>query len=194
MKFIFKISALFLFTLNFSWAEDWTSFRGKDRSGVSNESKLLKKWPNGGPQQLWVTDKAGLGYSGFSIKDGVLFTMGAFQKKEMLLAFNANSGEELWQEEVGELLTNGWGDGPRMSPTVHGNKVYALGGKGNLVCADIKTGTISWKRNLEGMGFIEIGTINRIESTFLLEIIYIPSTTIKRLVIYSNCKAGKEKF
>ena len=35
-----------------------------------------------------------------------------------------------------------------MSPTVHGNKVYALGGKGNLVCVDIKTETISWKRNL----------------------------------------------
>ena len=148
MKFIFKLSALILFTLNFSWAEDWPSFRGEDRSGVSNESKLLKKWPNGGPKQLWVSDKAGLGYSGFSIKDEVLFTMGAFQKKEMLLAFNANTGEELWQEEVGELLTNGWGDGPRMSPTVHDNKVYALGGKGNLICSDTKTGTILWKINL----------------------------------------------
>ena len=44
------------------------------------------------------------------------------------------------------------------------------------------------------MGTIRICTINRIESTFLMEIIYKPIITFKRLVIYSNCKVGKKKF
>ena len=53
---------------------------------------------------------------------------------------------------------------------------------------------ISWKENFEGLGYINICTINRIESTFLMEIIYKPIITFKRLVIYSNCKVGKKKF
>ena len=52
------------------------------------------------------------------------------------------------------MLTNGWGDGPRTTPTVSNGKVYALGGKGNLVCADAKTGEKIWDvhmvNNLDG--------------------------------------------
>jgi hypothetical protein len=116
-----KIILTLLFTLfsafKISFAEDWPSWRGQNRDGISKETNLLKKWSGSGPDQIWFSDKAGLGYSGFTIIDDVLYTMGAFDKKEKLLALNAKNGELLWEIEVGELLTNGWGDGPRMSPT-----------------------------------------------------------------------------
>ena len=51
-------------------------------------------------------------------------------------------------------MTNGWGDGPRTTPTVADGKVYALGGKGNLVCADARSGKKIWDvhmvKDLEG--------------------------------------------
>ena len=74
--------------------------------------------------------------------------MGAFDKKERLIALNAKNGQMLWDIEVGELLTNGWGDGPRMSPTYYNKKVYALGGKGNLICVNTENQKILWKKNL----------------------------------------------
>ena len=148
MKFFILTTSFFLTSFFSLLANNWPSWRGELRDGVTKETNLLQEWPSNGPNKLWDSDKAGLGYSGFTIQDGILFTMGAFDKSESLLAFNADSGDKLWSIKVGELLTNGWGDGPRMSPSVSEGKVYALGGKGNLICVDIKSGKKLWQKSL----------------------------------------------
>ena len=43
---------------------------------------------------------------------------------------------------------NGTGDGPRGTPTVEGNRIYAEGGNGDLSCLDAKTGKTIWHLNL----------------------------------------------
>ena len=43
---------------------------------------------------------------------------------------------------------NGTGDGPRGTPTVDGDRVYAEGGNGDLTCLDAKTGKTIWHLNL----------------------------------------------
>ncbi len=43
---------------------------------------------------------------------------------------------------------NGAGDGPRGTPTVDGNKVYAEGGNGDVTCLDAATGRTLWNVNL----------------------------------------------
>lgn len=43
---------------------------------------------------------------------------------------------------------NGMGDGPRGTPTIDGNKVYAEGGNGDLVCLDAATGKTIWHVNM----------------------------------------------
>ena len=131
-----------------TFAGDWPGWRGTDRTDVSTETGLLQEWPEGGPKQLWLSKEAGLGYSSFSVVDGRLFTMGAFEEKEKLLAFDAMTGEKLWEIEVGDLLTNNWGNGPRSCPTVADGQVYALGGRGNLVCADPSDGKVKWSLSL----------------------------------------------
>jgi outer membrane protein assembly factor BamB len=168
MKIPFFCIAILVYSSLSLWSVDWPSWRGENRSGVSTEKGLLQDWPSGGPKKLWTLHEAGLGYSGFTIKDGTLYTMGAFEKKEMLLAFDANSGKKVWSVQVGELLTNGWGDGPRMSPTISNGKIYALGAKGNLVCVEAKDGSLIWKKSLvqdlggkvPGWGYTESVLIN----------------------------------
>ena len=144
---------IFIFILlsllhSFLLAGDWPGWRGENRDDLSAEKGLLKSWPSEGPRKLWMTDDAGLGYAGFSISNGALYTMGAFGGTEKLIAYRAMSkasnNKKVWELEVGQLLTNGWGDGPRTTPTVAGSKVYALGGKGNLVCADARSGKLIW--------------------------------------------------
>ncbi len=43
---------------------------------------------------------------------------------------------------------NSFGDGPRGTPTVDGDRVYAEGGNGDLTCLDVATGKTIWHVNL----------------------------------------------
>ncbi|MBM3888356.1 MAG: polyvinylalcohol dehydrogenase [Verrucomicrobia bacterium] len=124
---------------------DWPQWRGPDRTDVSKETGLLKKWPDGGLKQVWVFNDAGLGYSGFSIVGGKLFTMGARGNTEFLIALDANTGKQLWTVELGAMFENAWGGGPRGTPTVDSDRVYALSGQGSLVCAETAGGKLIWK-------------------------------------------------
>ncbi len=133
-------------------AADWPQWRGPDRTDISTETGLLKAWPAEGPQQNWVFRDAGLGYSGVAVVDNVIYTMGARDEQEFVIAVNAANGEELWSSPMGDRLTNKWGDGPRGTPTVAGEMVYALSGSGALVCADAKTGRIVWQTTMAEFG------------------------------------------
>lgn len=133
-------------------AADWPTFRGADRSDIARETGLLKQWPASGPKQLWLYQDAGLGYAGHAIVGGTLYTLGAHDAAESVIALDVATGKKKWSTEVGALLTNGWGDGPRSSPTVDGDKVYAMSGKGTLVCLSAADGKELWKVTMESLG------------------------------------------
>lgn len=135
-----------------SFSEDWPQWRGPDRNERSSETNLLEKWPAGGPKQLWVSDKGGLGYSGPAIVDGTLYTLGAEEGIEFLKAINTRNGALIWETKVGDLLENRWGDGPRATPTVDGDHVYAMSGRGNVVCSSRGDGEILWQKSMLDLG------------------------------------------
>lgn len=131
---------------------DWPQWRGPDRSDVSRETGLLKAWPAAGPKRIWLFENAGQGYSGPAIANGKYFTLGTRGGSEILLALDAATGRELWTARLGGILDNGWGDGPRGTPAVDGDRVYALSGPGNLVCASVATGKILWQTTMKSLG------------------------------------------
>lgn len=127
---------------------DWPQWRGPNRDDVSQETGLLKKWPSDGPKRVWVSEEAGLGYSGFAVVGGKLYTMGLYDAEEKLICLDTATGKKLWESPVGAIYKNKWGDGPRCTPTVAGGKVYALGGNGDLICADAESGKQEWSISL----------------------------------------------
>lgn len=129
-------------------AADWPQWRGPDRKDHSPDTGLLKQWPAEGPKQLWLNKDAGLGYAGYSVAGGRLFTMGLRGDLEYLIALDAGTGKQLWAAPAGSKYSNGWGDGPRTTPTVDGDRVYGLGGRGLLVCVNAKDGHIFWQKSL----------------------------------------------
>lgn len=141
-------AALFASLALSATAADWPQWRGPDRSGRSPDTGLLKQWPTGGPKLVWHFKDAGLGYAGYSVAGGRLFTMGLRNDQEFLLALDIQNGRELWAAPVGPKYPNDWGDGPRMTPTVDGDRVYAIGGQGLLVCAGTADGKIRWQKSL----------------------------------------------
>jgi outer membrane protein assembly factor BamB len=133
-------------------AGDWPQWRGPNRDESSTETGLLKQWSASGPKRVWLFENAGQGYSGFSVAAGKLFTLGTRDGKEILVALDANTGKELWAAAIGDILGNGWGDGPRSSPTVDGDRVYALSGKGNLTCTQVADGKVLWTKSMQDLG------------------------------------------
>lgn len=134
-----------LLTATFAQAADWPQWRGANRDDISAETDLLKKWPASGPKKVWMFDDAGLGYSGFSIVGDTLYTMGARDAVEYVIAVDVTTGKEKWSTEAGALYTNGWGDGPRSTPTIDGDHLYTIAGRGNLVCLVAATGKKVWE-------------------------------------------------
>ena len=131
---------------------DWPQWRGPDRSGVSKETGLLKSWPPGGPKRVWLYQNAGNGYSGPAIVDGKFYTMGTRDRSEMLLVLDANTGKELWALPLGGIWDDDRGDGPRGTPTVDGDRVYAMTGTGNLACVSLADQKIVWQVAMSSLG------------------------------------------
>ncbi|MBM4068151.1 MAG: polyvinylalcohol dehydrogenase [Planctomycetes bacterium] len=128
-------------------SRDWPQWRGPGRDGISRESGLLTEWPKGGPKLLWnsqVVNKGksvGTGYSSVSVANGRVFTMGDHGRDGFVFALDEKTGKQLWATRI----SNGQGDGPRCTPTVDGDRVYALSRQGDLVCLGAVKGDVLWK-------------------------------------------------
>jgi outer membrane protein assembly factor BamB len=127
---------------------EWPQWRGANRDGISKETGLLKQWPADGPPLVWKATGAGTGYSSFAVAGGRIFTMGLRGNREYVIAFDVATGKEVWATAHGGRFQNNRGDGPRGTPTVDGDKVYSLGGNGDLSSIDAKTGSIVWSMNV----------------------------------------------
>jgi outer membrane protein assembly factor BamB len=150
MKRILALLSL-LTTATLLSAEDWPQWRGPKRAGVSDEKGLLQAWPEKGPKLVWTFDDCGLGFSSFSVVGDRLYTMGARKEETYVIAIDAGMGKQVWSAKVGKIFTysgNYWGDGPRSTPTIDGDLLYALGGHGDLVCLQTKDGKEVWRKNL----------------------------------------------
>ncbi len=130
--------------------QDWPQFRGEFRDGVSREKDLLQSWPESGPKEVW-RQSIGDGYSGIAIVGDRLYTMYATagdEPTEVAAAFDANTGKELWNTPMSERFDNGFGDGPRSTPTVDGDTVYVLSSRGVLAALSTEDGSERWKLSL----------------------------------------------
>jgi len=132
-------------------AGDWPQYRGKNGDGISTESpaggKGLKVWPAGGPKQLFKVPLGG-GYSGIVAAGGHIFTQWSINKVEMLGAFDGQTGKSLWTLRLDEMRPDQFGDGPRATPSIDGDRLYAVSAYGKLHCVELKSGKVLWKHDL----------------------------------------------
>lgn len=150
---VFALSALvaaFMFAP--ALADDWAQWRGPKRDGISQETGLLKSWPEAGPPRVWMFENCGKGYSGPAIVGDRLYILGTRDDREALIALNAKTGDELWTAPIGEIYEESHGNGPRSTPTVDGDSVFALGAQGTLICASADSGKVLWTKSMQDLG------------------------------------------
>lgn len=121
----------------------WPQWRGPNRDAVSADKGLLKSWGENGPPLAWKASGLGEGLSSIVIADGRIFTMGKRGGKELLMALDAKGGKELWSATVGVNSA----ESPASTPTVDGDRVYALGPSGDLVCVQASDGKELWRKS-----------------------------------------------
>jgi outer membrane protein assembly factor BamB len=126
---------------------DWPQWRGPRRDATSAEVDLLQKWPAEGPEVLWRVD-VGDGYSGVAVSAGELFTMWDEGGDQVLACLEAADGELQWAVRVGGSFRHHYGNGPRSTPLVDGDVVYAIGTSGVLVAVDRASGESLWEHDL----------------------------------------------
>ena len=137
-------------------AADWPTFRGADRKAYSTEKDLLTSWPAGGPPLVWKSEGIGRGYTSPAIVGNQIFLVGdgiadAKDTDEYLICLSRADGKRQWVSHIGPPWKQGnpnW-QSSRSTPTVDGDRVYALSADGILVCCDIKTGAEKWRKNLQ---------------------------------------------
>jgi outer membrane protein assembly factor BamB len=136
-----------------SGAGDWPNWRGPHHDGISRETGLLKSWPKDGPKVLWTAALTG-GYSSVAVADGRLFTQTKDQKEDLVVCIDAAGGKKLWEYRYAcdyaefPSLDKRFLTGPKATPTVDGDRVYAMGNTGLLLCLDARTGKPIWERDL----------------------------------------------
>jgi len=127
---------------------DWTGFRGPRRDATYDERPILTNWPSGSLHLRWKQPCGG-GYSSFAMVDGRAFTIEQRRDMEVVVAYDIETGRELW--------TNGWpakfseyhsDEGPRTTPTYDDGKIYALGATGEFRCLDASSGALIWGKNI----------------------------------------------
>jgi outer membrane protein assembly factor BamB len=126
-------------TRTFEW-------RGPGRTGIYNESNLLKSWPEDGPKEIWAIRNIGNGFVSPIFTDENFYITGEVDSMEILFSFNLK-GEKQWQTTLGREWTKSY-PGSRSAPTIVDDLIYVGTGLGNLFCVDRSNGRIVWSKDL----------------------------------------------
>jgi len=127
---------------------DWPQWRGPERNGISKETGLLKQWPAGGPPRLWRVSNLGAGYGSLAIKGERIFLQMQVGRQSVVASLNRSTGQIVWSKPLGNSGNNDRGNGPRGTPTIDGDRLYALSESGDLACLQAADGATVWQRNI----------------------------------------------
>jgi outer membrane protein assembly factor BamB len=129
------------------FAADWPGWRGANRDAHSSETGLLGEWPASGPPLAWRAKGLGAGLSSVAVVGDRIYTMGDKGGAQHVLALSRADGTVQWTAKVGPPHDDEYG-GPRGTPTVDGELLYAIGTDGDLVCLETATGKERWRKSL----------------------------------------------
>jgi outer membrane protein assembly factor BamB len=138
-------------------AEDWTQWRGQERLGIWHDTGIIDEFPDEGLEISWRVP-IGSGYSGPVVSNGRVVTMDYEPKAgtkraeaiERVICLDESTGELLWEnkwETHYRDMMGSYRTGPRATPTIDGDQVYALGAAGHIRCLDLTSGELLWSKD-----------------------------------------------
>jgi outer membrane protein assembly factor BamB len=115
---------------------------------------LLQQWPKEGPKLIWQLADIGDGYATPAIAGARIYLLSnRGVDNEFVQALSVQDGKPVWTTRLGKV---GNADQQpsypkaRSTPTVDGERLYALGSDGDLVCLETASGKVIWRKSLRG--------------------------------------------
>jgi len=131
-----------------SSAWDYPQFLGPRRNGSLSGIGLARDWTAYPPRELW-RQPIGAGWSSFAVAGDHAVTQEQRGGQEWVSCYEARTGRLIWTHANEARFDNPLGGtGPRATPTVHGDRVYALGATGILNALELTTGALIWSRDI----------------------------------------------
>jgi len=173
-----SVLALLVGGENQAKADDWPQWLGPQRDGVWREDKIVDSFDSDGPPLRWETS-IGSGYSGPAVAQGFVYVMDRVDEtvdvskakylhegpppqnhnfvrqllpgKERVRCLREADGQLVWEHAYSCPYTSvtTYAIGPRVTPTVDGDRVYTLGAEGDLLCLAAQDGRVIWSRDLK---------------------------------------------
>jgi outer membrane protein assembly factor BamB len=141
---------------NASTSSDFPQYLGSKGNGVLAGPRLDANWEANPPAVVWRKE-VGPAWSGFAIVGEICVTPEQRGEDECVVAYELATGKQIWlHADKAHYHTTIAGEGPRATPTILNNRVFACGSTGILNCMDLATGRLFWTRNVvaESGGFL----------------------------------------
>jgi outer membrane protein assembly factor BamB len=90
----------------------------------------------------------GAGYGSIAVKGDRVWVQGMRNRQSVVTGLNRADGKVVWVTMIGPAVENDRGSGPRGTPTVDGDRLYALTENGDLACLRVADGSIVWQKNI----------------------------------------------
>ena len=136
--------------LDTSTSSEWPQWRGPRRDGIWSETGILTEFPAESLLPKWRVT-IGPGFAGPAVSAGRVFVTDRQTGRniERVHAFDEETGEQLWKFEYPAIYEGiDYSSGPRVTPTVDGDRVYVKGAMGHLFCLKTRDGREIWSHNL----------------------------------------------
>lgn len=129
-------------------AGDWPQWRGPNRDGFAAPNEPVPVRLPAEFQPAWRISVGG-GFASPVVAGNTLIYFADTNGKETVHAVDALTGKPLWQTPVTETFSDNWGAGPRSTPLVDGDRVYAQACNGEIRCLRLKDGSVIWQTSFE---------------------------------------------
>jgi outer membrane protein assembly factor BamB len=129
-------------------ATDWPQWRGPTRSGHAPlNAPTLSTLPRE-VKPVWKIAVGG-GHSAPIVSGNKLVYLDVNSTREIAHVLDAATGKELWQVDYADRFEDEWGAGPRATPILDGDRLYAQSCNGELRCLSLADGKTIWQASFE---------------------------------------------
>jgi outer membrane protein assembly factor BamB len=127
---------------------DWPQWRGPLRDGHAAQGAPMPDSLPAEPKVVWRLNIGG-GFSSPVLAGGKLIYLDAQNRKEVAHCLEASSGKEFWNVPLADVYEDEWGQGPRSTPIIDGDRVYVQSCNGEFRCLSLADGHVVWGKSFE---------------------------------------------
>jgi len=145
MKLIVLLLTTFVVVL-MSPDNEISQWRGPVRDGIYPETGLLKKWPAEGPSLKLKIENVGKGLSQPVVYKNTIYITGLKSDSLDVISAFGMEGKLLWEKTYSRAWIRTYPES-RGTPTIEKDRIYLIGGMGELVCLSTNGGEVIWRKD-----------------------------------------------